>query len=187
MKRFFETIDTLHRFTRELEYHQDKLQCLHCDKHDQFVSHGFVYKQRTSTQRARVGKRIYCSNREGRSGCGRTVRLYLVNEIPSLHYGSVALFIFISALLAHFTVKTAYQKATGQRETRHAWRWLNKLEHRLMDYRRFLSTCPDNIYAQFKPRTRRLQVLLPTLERLFAKFKETPCGHYQLVTQSNFI
>ena len=37
-------------------------------------------------------------------GCGRTVRLYLASDIPRRHYGTNALFLFLSALIAGATV-----------------------------------------------------------------------------------
>lgn len=187
MKRYFDTLDALYRFTLDLDHHQDKLQCQHCATNDQFISHGFVYKQRSQTHREAVGKRIFCSNRYGHSGCGRTTRLYIADEIPSLQYGAAELFIFLSSLLAHDTVKAAYQKATGHSETRNAWRWLNKLSRKLMDYRCFLQTRYEVVSTEFKFRSRRLQILLPTLHRLFCRFTNYPCANYQLISQSNFM
>lgn len=84
MPKYFNDMDTLHRFTLEIDRYQDELQCHHCAKNDQFVSHGFIYKQRSQSLREAVGKRIFCSNRYGRSGCARTFRLYIATELPSL-------------------------------------------------------------------------------------------------------
>jgi hypothetical protein len=187
MKHYFDTIDTLDRFTLELDRYQDGLQCHHCATNNQFVSHGFVYKQRSQTHREAVGKRIFCSNRHGRSGCGRTVRLYIASEIPSLQYGTAELFIFLSSLLAHFTVKAAYQKATLQSETRNAWRWLSKLKGKLTDYRCLLQARREEVSSQFSTRIKRLHILLPTLQRLFATAIDCPCAYYQTLTQSRFM
>lgn len=187
MKRYFDTIDALDRFTLELNCHQDELQCHHCAKNDQFVSHGFVYKQRSAYRQQTVGKRIVCSNRYGHSGCGRTFRLYITNEIPALHYSAAELFLFLSALLANVTVAAAYQKATGQSETRNAWRWLTKLDRRLSDYRCFLQTRVGTITTSFKHRARRLQILLPTIKRLFLALNDCPCANYQYLVQSGVL
>jgi len=75
MQRFFADLKTLHIFTLSLDFHQDELTCQHCAKNDQFVSHGFVYKQRSIEIKEPVAKRIFCSNRHQRSGCGRSFQI----------------------------------------------------------------------------------------------------------------
>ncbi|MEW4368047.1 hypothetical protein, partial [Aliikangiella maris] len=47
---------------------------------------GYVYKQRDYRQRDIVGKQMICSQRYGRSGCGRTRQLYLQQVVPGRHY-----------------------------------------------------------------------------------------------------
>lgn len=187
MQLFFKDIESLDRFTLSLDLHQDSLACDYCSSSDQFVSHGFVYKQRSQTLSEAVGKRIFCSNRNGRSGCGRTVRLYIASESPSLQYSTVHLFTFLCALLANLTVKAAYQKVTRWSKPRNAWRWLNKLDRRLMEYRCFLQTRSDVISTSFESRPRRLQILLPTIAQLFSKLEAPPCAHYQRLSQLRFI
>ena len=186
MKRYFDTFHSLERFTRELDCHQHELQCQHCARNDQFVPHDVIYKQRSQSSREAVGKRIFCSNRYGRTGCGRTFRLYIASEIPSLRYGTAQLFVFLSALLAKLTVSAAYQQATGRSETRNAWRWLNKLDCRLINYRIFLKKHPEAPSSD-KSKTRRFQILLPTIKRLFSLSNRCPCSHFQQATQSHFI
>ncbi|MDQ7050594.1 MAG: hypothetical protein Q9M92_14110 [Enterobacterales bacterium] len=58
MKRFYPDFCTINAFTLSLDYHQNELECAHCSKHDQFVSHGIIYKQRSSAFAEKVGKRI---------------------------------------------------------------------------------------------------------------------------------
>ncbi|MFQ3248044.1 MAG: hypothetical protein ACI9SP_004704 [Arenicella sp.] len=82
MQRFFDSFSIINLFTLSLDHHQNKTQCAHCLKNNQFISHGIIYKQTSIAERKPVGKRIICSNRYGRSGCGRTVQLYVSNRIP---------------------------------------------------------------------------------------------------------
>ncbi len=187
MQKYFNNIESVDSFSLALDYHKDNLECVHCKKNDQFVSHGFIYKQRSMKVSEPVGKRIICSNRYGRSGCGRTFQLYVAGEFPSLQYGTAHLFIFISSLLANLTVSQSYQKATGQQGSRNAWRWLNKLMNKLIDYRSFLKTCTQTLSTRFSTRARRLQILLPTLTRLIALTDNCPCSHYQQLRQRAFI
>ncbi len=187
MRQYFDNIDSLDRFTLELDCHHDQLQCIYCFKSDQFVSHGFIYKQLSQTVTEEVGKRILCSNRNARSGCGRTFRLYIATQIPSLQYNAAHLFVFLSALLLHATVKQAYQKATGKFESRNAWRWLNKLTQRLTHYRCLVQRRIDTPSNEFNTRARRLQHLLPTLQQLFSMLNHCPCSDYQHLYQSKFM
>lgn len=187
MKKFFKTIASIHQYTMELDRYHDSLKCKHCFKQDQFISHGFVYKKARKGKKRTVGKRIFCSNRYGRSGCGSTFRLYLSEEIPTFQYTTTHLFAFLTALFALFSIQNAYEKATGTRDPRNAWRWLNKLQAQLIGYRQFLKTRSEDVVEQFKSRTQRLQILLPTIQRLFLKISEPPCAHYQTINQVSFI
>ena len=134
-----------------------------------------------------VGIRIFCSNRYGRAGCGSTFRLYLSEEIPTLQYSTTHLFTFLASLITLFNIQSAYEKATGTRDPRNAWRWLNKLQAQLIHYRCLLKTRSENAVESFKSRAQRLQVLLPTIQRLFLKISESPCAHYQTIHQVSFI
>ncbi len=187
MQRFFKDFESIDQFTLSLDYHQDKLECVHCSKHDQFVSHGIVYKQRSIAIKEPVGKRIFCSNRYGRSGCGRTFQLYIASEIPHFRYGAAHLFVFISCLLANLTIHESYQQASGPFESRHAWRWLNKLMAKLGDYRTFLKKRIESLTSYFIPRTQQLKHLLPTLKRLLSNNLDCPLCHYQFAQQKALI
>jgi hypothetical protein len=192
MQRFFKNFKSIEQFTLSLDYHQDTLKCLYCFKNDQFVSHGIVYKQRSIEVNEPVGKRIFCSNRYGRSGCGRTFQLMVAYELPGFQYGTAHLFLFITSLLTNLTVASAYQRATGQLEPRNAWRWLNRLTRRLAHYRPLSRKRPDPPSTRFKSRARRLQLLLPTLEWLFTEWtaaqnKDDPCSFFHLTHQRAFI
>lgn len=138
MPRFFPNLHSLHRFTLELDLHQEALICEHCVQPGQWVSHGFVYRKQHNADPQPVAKRILCSNRHGRTGCGRTRQLYLDAVIPRLRHSAVQMFAFLSALLAGETITLAYHRAIGTSEPRHAYRWLNRCRHRLVDFRRWL-------------------------------------------------
>ncbi|MES9859003.1 MAG: hypothetical protein ABW166_20735 [Sedimenticola sp.] len=104
MNRYYDDLATLHRFTLSLDCQADPLHCQHCSKSDQWVSHGYVYKKQCLGKTLAVGKRLFCSNRSGRSGCGRTLRLYLTTEVATLHYSAIHLAAFVLALLAGTTI-----------------------------------------------------------------------------------
>ena len=185
MKRFYQDYDSIHRFTLSLNYHQNELECVHCLKNDQFVSHGIIYKQRSANYAEKVGKRLFCSNRFGRNGCGRTFQLYVATEVPSFRYGAAHLLIFIAALLTNSNICEAYHQATGQSEYRNAWRWLKRLMLRLSEYRVFLKVRADKYSGQFRSNSNHLKHLLPTLARLFTS-TFNGCFDYQMNQQQSF-
>ena len=185
MKRFYPDFNTINDFTLSLGFHQNQLECTHCAKNDQFVSHGVVYKHRSSSHREKVGKRILCSKRYGRQGCGRTFQIYVADEIPSFRYGAAHLFVFITALIAKSTIEAAYLQATGQSESRNAWRWLNKLMIKLSEYRTFLKSRKADCFNQTRSSSNQLKHLLPTLARLFTS-TNNGCFGFQLRQQQPF-
>jgi len=186
MRKFYDNYDAINRFTLSLDYHQNQLECSHCLKSDQFVSHGVVYKQRSVTVSEKVGKRIFCSNRYGRSGCGRTFQLYLADFIPGLRYGAAELFVFISSLFAKMVLPEAYCKATEQADSRNGWRWLTRLMLKLTEYRTFIRTKPT-ASIHLTGRSRQLKLLLPTLKALTFKLTGSLCLSYQITTQKAFL
>ena len=185
MQRFFPDFDSLNRFTSSLDALGDRVQCPHCSKGCQLVSHGVVYKQRSIRQREPVGKRIFCSNRYQHRGCGRTIQLYIAQVIPALRYSTSAVFRFLSSLLKGLTLEEAYSLATGQTDSRHAWRWLRKLEHNLTDFRCVLRNGLKTVWGS--SRSRRMKLLLPTIQTLLAQQARCPCAQYQLQQQRVFM
>lgn len=126
-----------------------------------------MYKQESIHQRTPIGKRILCSNRYGKRGCGRTRQLYLSSVIPHKHYGLAVVLAFITALLKGRSVTDAYREAVGRTEleARQAWRWLQRLVEQLGHWRTRLPRGSESpIHRQ--RHCHRLQVLLPTLQRL---------------------
>ena len=162
---------------------QPELRCPHCHKHDQFTLHDFIYK---GVKKTEVGKRLLCSNRNGHSGCGRTIRLYISQRVPQLVYSSIELTAFLLALINGLSITQAYQDATGTFEPRNAYRWLDKLKSRLSAFRHYLTTPCSQSVERFSHRIRGLRLLLPTLERLFSSPSQHSCACFQNFHQKAF-
>jgi len=186
MIKFFNNLEQLHLFTLSLEYHQNNTQCHQCLKYNHFVSHGFVYKKQSQGEKRIVGKRIFCSNRYGRAGCGRTHQLYLANQIPFIQTNTQQLFHFLFQLISLVSIQKAYHRATGTDNPRQAYRWLNKLMVKLVDFRTLILDRWQKPLP-FHYQTPRFQLLLPTLQHLFAKLGHQPCRHYQILQQESFL
>jgi hypothetical protein len=185
MRLFFADLETLHRFTLELDRHQETLTCHHCARRSQLVSHGFVYRKQHNNEKQPVAKRIFCSNRHGKTGCGRTRQLYLDHIIPRLSHTAEHLFVFLSALIAGLSIPRAYRKATLTPEPRNAYRWLQRAMRHLTRYRSLLKR-PDDA-ALFAQRSWPLQHLLPTFNQLFSQPAFNHVRQVQMVVQQPFL
>jgi hypothetical protein len=185
MHLFFPDFDTLHRFTLELDRHQEDIVCQHCARRGQLVSHGFVYRKQHNADKQPVAKRIFCSNRHGKTGCGRTRQLYLAQVIPRLSYTAEHLLVFLSALIAGLSITCAYRKATHTSEPRNAYRWLQRAMDQLTRYRSLLKRSDEP--GCFALRTRRLRHLLSTFQPLFSQPDFRHPRQFQLVLQQPFL
>lgn len=185
MQIFFSSINALEHFTHALQSQPDAI-CPHCAKPDQWVSHGYIYK--VDAKGKPVGKRILCANRYSKLGCGRTQALHLPTTLPNHRYGATQLLHFICALLAGLSISKAYYTTIShEQDARQAWRWVNRLIRKLGLFRQILHRpwiTEPNIGA-YHTRSRRLQILLPTLQPLYKQ--EDACEHFQLTYQILFL
>jgi len=162
---------TLDHFSFSLDSLSSDNACTHCGKNDQWVSHGYVYKKQSDTNRQVTGKRILCCNRYGRSGCGRTRQLYLAEVIPGRQYRLSVVVAFIQALLTGVQPEQAYRDAIGSitGDSRHAWRWLNDFFQSLSGWRTIASLsfgAKQEEAIMSRQRSRCLNIILPTLKKL---------------------
>ena len=186
MQIYYPDLTAIQQMTMQLE---NEL-CINCGKDHQLVSHGFIYKKiATSTEPVAVGKRTICSKRYGRTGCGRTMQLYLNSRVRYLHYAGCCVVAFACLLMAGVTISQAYQKVTGIKDPRNAYRWLNKIFARLIDYRSLshqprLDAADNASDGVVQPRRR---LLASTFRTLLGRFGEPLCACYQHVLQSSFL
>ncbi len=173
---------------RTLSLHDER--CKHCQQLHQLVSHGFIYKKKSVGQpKQKVGKRVLCSNRYGRTGCGRTMQLYLDTTIRYLHYLGGCVVTFVLSLMTGATVQQAYVKATGTAEPRHAYRWLDKLMAQLSTHRSVVHP-PLSPLGEVVEQARcplRRSLLTSTFAGLLQRFGQPLCAHYQTQTQHSFV
>ena len=184
MQRFFSSLPSLESFSRSLNTLPQGDTCQHCLKNDQWVSHGYVYKRGASDSNEVTGKRILCSARYGKTGCGHTRRLYLDRCIPHCHYPLNVVVAFIWQLIRGLSVENAYLKAVNPSgmDARHAWRWMNRLNLQLGYFRSTLKFAFKTSINAFSRQSRRRQILLPTLVSLLSR-PEKSCS-IQSILQS---
>lgn len=183
MKIYHASLQAIQQQTMQLCHEQ----CKHCKQSHQLISHGFVYKkQAVSRPQQAVGKRVFCSNRDGHTGCGRTIRLYLDVTVRYLHYTGSCVVAFILLLIGGMSVQRAYLQATGTEDPRNAYRWLKKLWTQLSHYRSLLHPplLPQSVVPRRSPRT---GLLASTFTALLQQFGQPLCARYQLKQQHALI
>jgi hypothetical protein len=96
--------------------------CPHCNAVGTLIRHGFLYGfDETSTQRKTLrARRIFCSNRNARPGCGRTFSVWLADKIRRLSITTHALLRFLQRAVAD-SIAAASRVSNCQRSDR-TWR-----------------------------------------------------------------
>ena len=189
MQIYYPSFQAIDQQTMQL----DHAQCRHCRQTHQLVSHGFVYKKQAGADPQAVGKRVFCSNRQRHTGCGRTMRLYLDATVRWLRYTGAHVVAFMLALMAGRTVQQAYEQTTGRDDPRHAYRWLHRLGAQLSGYRSLSHQPPlqDADVAAAVPvaakRPVRTGLLASTCTQLLQRFGAPLCANYQQQTQRSFL
>lgn len=183
MKIYHASLQAIQQQTMQLCHEQ----CTHCKQRYQLISHGFIYKkQAVAKPEQAVGKRVFCSNRDGHTGCGRTIQLYLDKTVRYLHYAGACVVAFILLLMGGMSVQLAYLQATGTVDPRNAYRWLSKLWAQLSRYRSLLHQ-PLPQQPGVTGRSPRLGLLASTFEALLRQYGQPLCAHYQLKLQRALI
>jgi hypothetical protein len=100
--------------------------CPHCKVIGSLIQHGFLYGFDDSSppRRTRRARRIFCSNRNLRPGCGRTFSVWLADKVRRLSLSAHTLWDFLQRAVAA-SIAAAIRAATCQRCER-TWRRLWK-------------------------------------------------------------
>jgi len=185
MQIYYPNLQAIEQQTMQLEY----AQCVHCHQRRQLVSHGFIRKKQVGAEPVAVGKRVFCSNRHWRTGCGRTMQLYLDVTVRYLHYAGSALVAFVLALISGASIHLAYLQATGCETPRNAYRWLKRFDAQLSLYRSLLHrpVLQDIAALNCANRAPRLRTLMSSITMLLQQFGEPLCPTFQQQLQRSFI
>lgn len=95
--------------------HGSKLAaCPHCRQTGALIGHGVLreYAERSSERVVR-GRRLFCSNRGRRPGCGRTFSVMLSTVVPGFVVRTLTLWCFAKAVLSGLTRRSAWLCEAG--------------------------------------------------------------------------
>lgn len=86
--------------------------CPHCQKVGSLIRHGFLrgYDQEHQLHKTIRATRIFCSNRNRSSGCGRTFSVWMADKIRRLFLGADSLWAFLTQAAASNNKLAAFRK-----------------------------------------------------------------------------
>ncbi len=95
---FYRTIEEWHSLVERLKL----TPCPHCQVVGALIRHGVLYGfDDSSPQRKTLrARRLYCSNRQARPGCGRTVSVWAADKIRRLGLTTAGLWRFLQRAVA---------------------------------------------------------------------------------------
>ena len=84
------------------------LKCPYCGEYGMLVLHGYIYGQNEMRNTVIKGRRVFCSNRYRRKGCGRTIAYCLANFIRQSFLCAKTAWKFLSEILKGSSIEKAY-------------------------------------------------------------------------------
>jgi hypothetical protein len=145
--------------------------CPHCNAFGYLIQHGFLYGfDETSPQRKTVrARRIFCSNRQARRGCGRTFSVWIADKIRRLSLTTHALWRFLQRVVAAGIAQAsrAANCHLNDRTWQRIWKRFDLSQSKI---RTALSArcLPPELTAQSSPAAQ-------VLAHLLAAFPDAPC------------
>ena len=157
--------------------------CPHCHTTGYLNAHGFLRGFGLGSSRIIRGKRIYCSNRGRRKGCGKTHSLFLPNFIPTFSILSSLLWNFLFLVLGGKTRRQAFKITFPSKNISRAYSFWKRCVKNQFNLRLILST-----FCQ-PPRSTQVIPWLQVLEHLRLAFplSPNPISDFQTTAQLAFL
>lgn len=97
IKRFYRSEKDFRRFYFLLK----QMPCPHCKEIGSLILHGYLYGYDEKVYGKRIirGRRIFCSNRRRRKGCGRTFSLLKSNMLKGFNIGAESFWRFLRGIV----------------------------------------------------------------------------------------
>lgn len=157
--------------------------CPHCHTTGSLNAHGFLRGYGLGSTRTIRGKRIYCSNRGRRKGCGRTHSLFLPSFIPTFSTLAILLWNFLFLVLSGKSRRQAFLITFPSSNISRAYSLWKRCVKNQFSLRLALSTlCQPPISKKVTP-------WLQVLEHLHLAFPHSPCPitDFQTTSQLAFL
>jgi hypothetical protein len=156
-----------------------QFRCPFCGAAETLNRHSKLYgndAESTEGGRLQRGQRVWCCDRGGRGGCGRSFSIFLAEVLPRHTVRAAALWSLLDHLLAGGSIKGAVEALGLSFPLETLYHLLHRLRRRMVRVRSAL--CRE----RKAPASSQTDPLLQTVEhlrQLFAKGK-CPCADFQL-------
>lgn len=91
-------------------------QCIHCGMTGMLILHGYLYGLDEYRSRSIKGRRVYCSNRNNRKGCGRTILYRIIDYLQRTLISTDMAWQFLEHILMGSSIENSYNSLDPQCE-----------------------------------------------------------------------
>jgi hypothetical protein len=143
--------------------------CPHCKMVGALIRHGFLYgfDDRSPPRRTLRARRVFCSNRNARPGCGRTFSVWLADKIRRLSLSTGTLWQFLQGAAVGIAAAVRAVGRFSDRTWYRVWKRFNLGQSNIRTA--LLARCPPpTLPAEHRPAAH-------VLAHLQATFSNDPC------------
>jgi hypothetical protein len=165
--------------------------CPHCKAVGTLIRHGFLrgFDDSSPRQKTVRARRVFCSNRNGRPGCGRTFSVWCADKIRRLSLTSSCLWRFLKHAVAG-SILAAIRIADGQlsdRTWQRVWRRFNLGQSKIRTA--LLGICPPPELPARLPAEPPHRPAAEVIAHLQAAFPDADCpvAAFQLALHTFFV
>jgi hypothetical protein len=152
-------------------------RCPHCKVVGTLIRHGYLYGFDESSNREKMerARRVFCSNRHARRGCGRTFSVWAADKIRRLSLTTGALWRFLQCAVAGGIL--AASRAVDGRLSERTWQRIwKRFDHGQSKIRTALcGRCPPPELPPRLPKNPTRQPAAQVLAHLQAAFPDAHC------------
>jgi hypothetical protein len=154
--------------------------CTHCHRIGTLNAHGYLRGYGEGSDLIIRGRRLYCSNRGHKNGCGRTHALFLPDVLPTFSLMATLLWHFLCRLVAGSSRRSAFLFCFGEKNPRRAyWLWKRCVKVQSVLRSRLSLFCHP-------PPSQEKSPFIQVIQHLAHAFPQSPCPiasyqqHFQL-------
>jgi hypothetical protein len=165
---YYQSQEEIDTFYMKLKH----IRCPHCKLMGFLILHGFLrgYEEKDTKQRVMRGRRVFCSSRKRRKGCGKTFSVLLIDVIKRFSIKANSLWTFLKAISEGKSKKKAFESAALPLTIVAAYRIWNKLLDSQVSLRTQLALIskPPSLEKITEP-------IIQTIKHLEEAFPSSPC------------
>ena len=160
--------------------------CPHCKEVGNLIKHGFLrgYDQEHQLNKTVRAARVFCSNRNRATGCGRTFSVWIAHKIKQLFLCADSLWLFLSGAVSSGNKLEAFRKLNSGLSDSAPYRiWRRFLNAQAAIRAALVGLCePPQIVSDCP-----VQLTLAHLQKAFQEHRLSPIAAFGATLQSFFI